>query len=84
TDEQLIISKFAEKIGSPLISYLPYSEIIKKCERKLMTVFENNEENELTNFFKELVKKILKNQTNNIPISLSDNELRKLFDEGQH
>ncbi len=84
TDEQVMISRFAEKIGSPLISYLIYSELIKKCEKKLITVFENNGENELTYFFEELAKKILKNQTNNVPIPLTDDELRKLVNEGQY
>lgn len=47
-----------------------------------MTVFESDLKNELTYFFKDLAKKILENETYNIPIPLSDDELRKLFDEG--
>ncbi|MHA1298449.1 MAG: P-loop NTPase [Candidatus Helarchaeota archaeon] len=82
TENSKMIPKFAKKIGSSLISHLPYSEIIKKCEKKLITIFENDLENDLMFFFKNLAKKIINNQTKNIPNPLSDNELRELFKEG--
>ncbi|MHA1378821.1 MAG: P-loop NTPase [Candidatus Helarchaeota archaeon] len=82
TDEYNVISNFAKKIGSNLISYLHYSEIIKKCEKKLITVFEDTPKNEISAFFINLTKKIMNNDAKCIPNPLSDENLRKLFNEG--
>ncbi len=83
TDEISVIKNFTKKIGSPLLSYIPHSEIIKKCEKDLVNIFENDKRNELTALFEELVKKILNNDINNVPNPLSDEELKNLFTEGR-
>lgn len=78
-----VVSKFAEKIGSEVIAELPYSEIIKKCEKQLKTVFETNSKHKIIITFKKLAKRILENQICNIPNFLNEEELKKLFYENR-
>lgn len=74
-----IVKNFADKIGSDLISFIPFSNTVQQAERQNKTVIEYDKNSKQSSVYLELAKRIVSNKKLIIPKPLNDDELNGLF-----
>ncbi len=74
-NEEEILLKFAEMIGTQIIGFIPYSERIKECSGKGLTLFQLYPDSPECAAFRTLTQNILNNQQFTVPKSLNFEEL---------
>ncbi|MDY6966620.1 MAG: nitrogenase iron protein NifH [Halobacteriota archaeon] len=72
--EKEIIREFSEKIGVPIIGYIPRSEYVQKAELNGKTVVEAFPQSEQAGVYRDLARRILNNEKRVVPepIELED------------
>ncbi|MDI9645989.1 MAG: hypothetical protein QFX40_04770 [Archaeoglobales archaeon] len=76
--ERKLVDFFANTIGSKVVGEVPYIKILRDCEVKGMTVFQMREEE--SEIFKDIARRILKNEPSKNIKGLSDEELIAIVD----
>lgn len=79
--EYELISKFAEKLGTQMIHFLPRDNMVQKAEMNKMTVVEYAPDHPMADEYRALAKKIAENKHFVIPTPLTMDELEALFVE---
>lgn len=79
--EYELISKFAEKLGTQMIHFLPRDNMVQKAEMNKMTVVEYAPDHPMADEYRALAKKIAENKNFVIPTPLTMDELEALFVE---
>lgn len=74
-NEETILNKFAEVLGTHVVGFIPYSEKIKECSGKGGTLFQFAPESIECEAFRKLVDNVWNNQEFSIPKSLNFEEL---------
>ncbi len=78
--EKSILSEFAERLGSPLIGFVPRSPVIQSCEVEGRTVLEHSPHSPEAEVFRQLAQRVLDNETRVIPRPFEDvDELEALY-----
>lgn len=78
--EKEVLADFAERLGTKLIHFIPHSPIIQACEVESRTVLEHSPASEEAETFRELAKKVQKNESPVIPTPLEElPELESLY-----
>ncbi|MCW3131774.1 MAG: P-loop NTPase [Candidatus Methanospirare jalkutatii] len=79
--EREILERFARRIGTKLVAFIPKDEIVQRMERASLTVVEGAPESHMAKIYGELAERILSNEDAKVPHPLSDSELRSIFNE---
>lgn len=74
-NEKEILLKFAEMMDTQIIGFIPYSERIKECSGKGVTLFQLYPESQECDAFRTLANNILNNRRFTIPTSINFEEL---------
>jgi nitrogenase iron protein NifH len=76
--EEELVTRFAERIGSSLISFVPRSTVVQKAELHKKTVIEYAPSSDQASVYRGLAENILANQRMDIPEPLEVEELEEL------
>jgi len=76
-NEEEILSKFAEMMGTQIVGFIPYSERIKECSGKGVTLYQLYPESKECDAFRTLTKNIWDNKRFSIPNSINFEDLYK-------
>jgi nitrogenase iron protein NifH len=76
-NEEEILSKFAEMMGTQIVGFIPYSERIKECSGKGVTLYQLYPESKECDAFRTLTKNIWDNKSFSIPNSINFEDLYK-------
>ncbi|HJH31397.1 MAG TPA: Ni-sirohydrochlorin a,c-diamide reductive cyclase ATP-dependent reductase subunit [Methanosarcinaceae archaeon] len=76
--EEEIVSKFAEEIGSELISFIPKEQIVQDCERDGFSVMEKAPDSEIAQVYRNLARAIMSRNRSVMVKALEDERLREL------
>ncbi len=82
-NEKKILNEFAEKCGTQVIGFIPYSEKIKECSGKGVTLFQHAPDTPECDAFRELGDAIWNNKNYSIPSSLSFEELHEWWSKAK-
>ncbi|MEM2943902.1 MAG: nitrogenase iron protein NifH [Methanomassiliicoccales archaeon] len=82
-NEERIVDKFAEMIGSGMIGFIPRNPIVRECENRGMTVIEGFPNSTQANAYRRLAESILKNDTLVVPKPVDPEEIRVLLRENE-
>jgi nitrogenase iron protein NifH len=74
-DEQKILDEFSHKLGSHCVGFIPYSEKIKECSGKGLTLFQHAPDTDECEAFAKLADSILNNNDFAVPTSFTFKEL---------
>lgn len=74
-NEEEILLKFAEMMDTHIIGFIPYSERIKECSGKGVTLFQLYPESPECDAFRTLTNNILNNRRFTVPASINFEEL---------
>jgi len=74
-NEEEILTKFAEMMGTQVVGFIPYSERIKECSGKGVTLFQLYPESKECDAFRTLTNNIWNNKMLTIPNSINFEEL---------
>ena len=74
-NEEEILKQFANKINTRIIGFIPYSEKIKECSGKGLTLFQLYPDSPECGYFRKLADNIWNNQTFSIPKGINFEEL---------
>jgi len=74
-NEQTILEAFAQRIGSHLVGFIPYSEKIKECSGRGVTLFQSYPDTAECDAFRQLSESILNNTDFAVPSSFTFEEL---------
>ncbi len=74
-NEEAILDDFSRKIGSHLVGFIPYSEKIKECSGKGLTLFQHAPDTSECAAFSRLAGSILNNKDLAVPTSFTFEEL---------
>ncbi len=77
-DEEKLVSAFASRVGSQIISYIPRSSLVQHAELHNQTVIEYAPSSDLTHLYQDLASSIISNENFVIPSPLEIEELEKL------
>lgn len=82
-DEQFekgVLAEFAQTLGSKLVHLVPRSPVIQACEIECRTVLEHSPDSEEAEAFRELAKRVMKNDHPVIPTPVEElSELEALY-----
>lgn len=78
TREEEIVRRFAEEIGSKLVSFIPKEQIVQDCERDGFSVLEKAPDSDIALVYRDLARAIMSNSESALPKSLEDERLREL------
>ncbi|MFC1670374.1 AAA family ATPase [Spirochaetota bacterium] len=76
-NEEQILTGFAEKCGTQVIGFIPYSEKIKECSGKGVTLFQHAPETPECDAFRNLTNSIWNNKNFSVPKSMTFEELHE-------
>lgn len=76
-NEEEILSKFAKMMGTQIVGFIPYSERIKECSGKGVTLYQLYPESKECDAFRTLTKNIWDNKSFSIPNSINFEDLYK-------
>ena len=79
TNEEEIVSEFAERVGTKVIGVIPRSELVQKSEYEAKTVIEKFPNSEQSKSYKKLIKDICENTDFIIPKPMDINEFEDFF-----
>jgi nitrogenase iron protein NifH len=74
-NEQRILTEFAERCSTQVMGFIPYSEKIKECSGKGVTLFQHAPDTPECDAFKVLADRIWENTEFSVPRSMSFEEL---------
>jgi len=74
-DEQTILDEFSRKLGSHIVGFIPYSEKIKECSGKGLTLFQYAPDTPECEAFRQLAESIWNNTALAVPNSFSFEKL---------
>jgi nitrogenase iron protein NifH len=74
-DEQTILDEFSRKLGAHLVGFIPYSEKIKECSGKGLTLFQHAPDTAECEAFRRLADSIWNNKEFAVPTSFTFEEL---------
>ena len=74
-NEEEILSRFAELIGTHVVGFIPYSEKIKECSGKGTTLFQLAPDSKECDAFRTLTENIWNNKEFSVPKSINFEEL---------
>jgi nitrogenase iron protein NifH len=82
TDREYDLAKaLAERLGTQMIHFVPRNNIVQHAELRRMTVVEYSENSDQAREYKELARKIIKNDLKVIPTPLPMDDLEALLME---
>ena len=73
--EKNILNGFAEMLGTQVVGFIPYSEKIKQCSGKGVTLFQHAPDTPECDSFRQLTDTIWNNQNFSVPKSISFEDL---------
>lgn len=76
--EKELLEEFCERIGTQMIYFVPRDNIVQKAEFNKKTVVDFDEDCNQANEYKELGRKIIKNENFVIPEPMTMNEMEEL------
>jgi nitrogenase iron protein NifH len=74
-NEKNILNGFAEMLGTHIVGFIPYSEKIKQCSGKGVTLFQHAPDTPECDAFRQLTDTIWNNQNFSVPKSISFEDL---------
>ena len=74
-NEEAILDQFSKKLNSHLVGFIPYSEKIKECSGKGLTLFQHAPDTPECNAFQQLTDSIWENNDMSVPSSFTFKEL---------
>jgi nitrogenase iron protein NifH len=74
-NEKNILNGFAEMLGTQVVGFIPYSEKIKECSGKGVTLFQHAPDTPECDSFRQLTDTIWNNQNFSVPKSISFEDL---------
>jgi nitrogenase iron protein NifH len=74
-NEKNILNGFAEMLGTQVVGFIPYSEKIKQCSGKGVTLFQHAPDTPECDSFRQLTDTIWNNQNFSVPKSISFEDL---------
>ena len=78
--ERAVVPAFAERLGSAFVEFVPRSPIIQACELEGRAVVEHAPESQEATIFRELARKVMKNEMRVIPTPVEElPELEELY-----
>jgi nitrogenase iron protein NifH len=77
-NEENIVSKFANEIGSQMISFIPKDNLVQTCEREGFSVIEKAPDSGIAAVYRKLARSIMTRNEGKIPVPLDDKRLREL------
>lgn len=80
-NEEEILKRFADEIDTKIIGFIPYSEKIKECSGKGLTLFQLYPDSPECESFKILADNVWNNQTFSIPKGINFEELHTWWKE---
>jgi len=82
-NERELLLRFAERLGSHIVGFIPYSEKIKAASGKGQTVFEYAPDSPEADALRELVDNLHKNETLEVPNAITFDELHHWWHENK-
>ncbi len=82
-NERELLLRFAERLGSHIVGFIPYSEKIKAASGKGQTVFEYAPDSPEADALRELVDNLHKNETLEVPNAITFDELHHWWQENK-
>ena len=73
--EETILDEFSQKLNSHLVGFIPYSEKIKECSGKGLTLFQHAPDTDECKAFQNLTYSIWDNKNLSVPTSFTFKEL---------
>ncbi len=73
--EEALLTRFAEKMGTQVVGFIPYSEKIKTCSGKGLTLYQHAPDSTECDAFRDLNRAIMHNKELSVPQTLSFDEL---------
>jgi len=78
--ERAVVPAFAERLGSAFVEFVPRSPVIQACELEGRAVVEHAPESEEAAIFRDLARKVMKNDVKVIPTPVEElPELEQLY-----
>ena len=77
-DEEDVVYDFAERIGTRVIGMVPNSSLIAEAEVEGKTVFEDTNNSDIANLFRELAVRIYNNTLTSVPNPLPSKEMMEI------
>ena len=77
-DEEDVVYDFAERIGTRVIGKVPNSSLIAEAEVEGKTVFEDTNNSDIANLFRELAVRIYNNTLTSVPNPLPSKEMMEI------
>ena len=74
-NEETILDRFSRKLNTRLVGFIPYSEKIKECSGKGVTLFQHAPDTPECEAFRQLAESIWNNRELSVPASFSFEEL---------
>lgn len=80
--EKVVLSQFAEALGSKLVHLVPRSPVIQACEVESRTVLEHSPQSEEAEVFRELARQVMDNDRPVIPKPIEEiSDLEAMYRE---
>jgi len=76
-NEQRILTGFADRCSTQVVGFIPYSEKIKECSGKGITLFQHAPDSPECEAFRLLADRIWENQRFSVPLSMDFEELHR-------
>ena len=76
-NEEEILAKFAEMMGTQVVGFIPYSEKIKECSGKGVTLYQLAPQTKECDAFRALSKNIWNNRKYSVPNAINFEDLYK-------
>lgn len=77
-DEKEVVGRFADKLGVPMLAYIPRRRVVQDLERAGVSVVQGSPGSEMAAIYKALAARILTEKDKKVPEALDDEELREL------
>jgi len=81
--EEQVLTNFAEHLGTQVVGFIPYSEKIKECSGKGVTLFQLYPESPECGAFRSLSESIWNNRTYAVPSSMSFKDLHQWWSQAK-
>ena len=82
-NEQRILTEFAERCDTQVVGFIPYSEKIKECSGKGVTLFQHAPDTPECEAFRSLADRIWENTQFSVPRSMSFEELHRWWSKAK-
>jgi nitrogenase iron protein NifH len=82
-NEKKILTEFAEKCGTKVSGFIPYSEKIKECSGKGVTLFQHAPDTPECDAFKQLTDSMWDNKNFSVPTSMTFEDLHSWWSKAK-